>query len=112
MPAKPSKRPAPAAERLARARKDAETAARAADRAARARAAQPPRDPTGEHHVTMAEVARRSGRDVVDLIDIWDERAAIREYEGETDRAAAEREAAAEVVAMFAPEQPRLPWEE
>lgn len=112
MPAKPSK-PSPA-ERLERARRDAATAARAADRAARSRAAQPTRDPTGEYHVAMAEVARVSGRDVVELLDIWDERAAIREYDGTASRADAEREAADEVAAMFAPkpDQPQLPWEE
>lgn len=105
-----AKRPL-AADRLERARKDADSAARASDRAARARAAQPPRDPTGEYHVAMAEVARASGRDVVDLLDLWDERAAIREYDGGASRADAEREAAAEVRALFAPEQPHLPWE-
>jgi hypothetical protein len=100
------RRPSP--ELLERARKAAADAARAADRAARARAAQPQRDPTGEHHATIAEVAQRSGRDVVDLLDLWDERAAIREYDGEASRADAEREAAAEVEQMFAPKQPEL----
>ena len=104
-----ARRPSP--ELLERARKVESDAARAADRAARARAAQPPCDPTGEHHAAIAEVAQRSGRDVVDLLDLWDERAAIREYEGEASRADAEREAAAEVRQMFAPRQEAMPWE-
>lgn len=76
-----------------------------ADRVARARAAQPPRDPTGEHHEAMADLARSSGREVVELLDLWDERAATREYEGAADRATAEREATAELVAMFGTRQ-------
>ncbi len=57
----------------------------------------------------MVDVALRSGRDVVDLLD--NERAAICEYDGNMSRADAEREAAAEVTAMFAPDQPQLPWD-
>ena len=68
-----------------------------ADRAARARAAQPPRDPTGEHHDALCELAKRSGRDVVELLDLWDERAAVRTWEGEQDQLAAEREAVSDV---------------
>lgn len=97
--------------RLERARRDAAIAARAADRAVRARAAQPPRDPTGEHHAAVADVARRCGRDVDELLDIFDERAAIREYDGATNRADSEREAAIEVEVMFAPKQPAFSWE-
>jgi len=104
-----SRRPSP--ELVARARKIAAEALRAADRAARARAAQSPRDPTGEHHAAIAELAQRSGRDVDELLDLWDERAAIREYDGAVSRAIAEREAVAEVQQMFAPQQPPLPWE-
>lgn len=88
----------PSSELVDRARRVAESAARAADRAARAHAAQPQRDPTGEHHATISAVAQRSGRDVV-------------EYDGAASRADAEREAAAEVEQMFAPRQPALPWE-
>jgi hypothetical protein len=104
-----ARRPSP--ELLERARKAAQSAARAADRAARARAARPPRDPTGRHHATIGDVAQRTGRDVDELLDLWDERAAIREYDGAASRADAEREAAAEVEQMFAPRQAALPWE-
>lgn len=62
-----------------------------ADRIARARAAQPPRDPSGEHHQAIREIADESGRDVVDLLDLWDERAATRQYDGNLSRADAER---------------------
>lgn len=82
----------------------------AADRAARARAATPPRDPTSERHAAIAELAQRTDRNVDDLLDLWDEHAAIREYDGTATRADAERDAAAEVEQMFAPRQPALPW--
>jgi hypothetical protein len=72
-----------------------------ADRIARARAKNPPQDPTGEYHEAIAEIAQRTGRDVSDLLDLWDERAAIRQYEGCTDRATAERMAVADVETMF-----------
>lgn len=98
-------------DRIEGARRDAAIAARVADLAARARAAQPPRDPTGQHHATIANVARRSGRDVGHLLNIFDERAAVREYDGATSRADAEHEAAREVEATFAPKQAILPWE-
>lgn len=76
-----------------------------ADRVARARAANPPRDPTGEHHEAMAELAERIGRDVVELLDVWDERAALREYEGEIVRAEAERLAVLDVIDLFDPQR-------
>lgn len=72
-----------------------------ADRIARARAAQPQRDPTGEHHAEIAAIAREAGRDVADLLDEWDERAAIREYDGRTDRAEAERLAVEDVRSAY-----------
>lgn len=62
-----------------------------ADRVARARAANPPRDPTGAHHAAIAELASETGRDVVDLLDWWDEAAAVREYDGNVSRTDAER---------------------
>ncbi len=83
-------------------------AMRVADRLARARAASPPRDPTGVHHEAMADLARSSGRDVVDMLDLWDERSAMRQYEGCVDRATAERDAAAELVEMFGSRQAAL----
>lgn len=74
---------------------------RIADRVRRARAAQPPRDPTGEHHEAVADIARECGRDVVDMLDAWDEFAAIREYDGCKDRAEAERLAVEDVRSAF-----------
>lgn len=76
-------------------------AAELADRIARARAKRPPQDPTGEYHERIADLAQRTGRDIVELLDMWDERAAMRQYEGCTDRATAERGATAELEAMF-----------
>ncbi len=76
-----------------------------ADRIARARAKNPQQDPTGEHHESIARIAKASGRDVVELLDLWDERAAIREYEGGVDRATAERDAVTDMEAQFAPMQ-------
>ena len=73
----------------------------AADRAARARAANPPRDPTGAHHLAIAELARETGRDVTELLDSWDERAAMREYAGEANRAESERLAVEDVRTQF-----------
>ncbi len=55
--------------------------------------------------MAIAEIARACGRDVAELLDIWDERAAIREYDGCTDRARAEADAVTDVEAMFAPMQ-------
>jgi len=57
-------------------------------------------------------IAPPPGARVVDLLDIWDERAAIREYDGTASRADAEGDAALEVESMFAPLQPRLLWED
>lgn len=59
----------------------------------------------------IAGVALRSGRELDDLLDIFDERAAVREYDGAASRADAERESALEVENMFAPKQPALPWD-
>lgn len=76
-----------------------------AHRIARAKAKMPPQDPTGEHHASIADIARRSGRDIVELLDLWDERAAIRQYEGCADRATAELGAVTDIEALFAPAQ-------
>ena len=83
-------------------------AAALADRVARARAATPPRDPTGEHHEALADIARRAGLDVVALLDAWDEIAAIKQYMGCADRALAEREAVDELERLHAPRQEHL----
>lgn len=76
-----------------------------ADRVARARAANPPRDPTGEHHQAMAALACVSGRTVDYLLDEWSERSAAREYLGGVTRAEAERLAAADIIAAYTPQQ-------
>lgn len=73
------------------------------DRVMRARRANPPRDPDGSCHEEIAAIARETGRDVADMLDIWDERAAIRQYDGETDRYEAERLAVEDVRQLFAP---------
>jgi hypothetical protein len=79
-----------------------------ADRIARAKAKTPAQDPTGEHHVSIAAIARASGRDVVELLDLWDERAAIRQYDGGQSRADAEAGAVTDIEAQFAPMQGTL----
>ncbi len=66
---------------------------RSIDRAARARRASPPRDPTGEHHVACAAIAREAGVDPSTVLDDWDEAAATKEYESGITRADAERQA-------------------
>lgn len=71
------------------------------DRVMRARRANPPRDPDGSCHEAIAEIAHAIGRDVCDLLDVWDERAAIRQYDGETNRHEAERLAVEDVRALF-----------
>lgn len=78
-----------------------------ADRVARARAANPPRDPTGRYHASISELAAHTGRDVVDLLDWWDELAAIIEYDGCSDRGESER-LAYEDLAAIVTRQPRL----
>jgi hypothetical protein len=93
------------AKRIEQTAKERVAAAELADRIKRARAKMPPSDPTGEHHAAIAEIARASGRDVVELLDLWDERAAIRQYEGCADRATAERDAVTDIAAQFAPMQ-------
>ena len=71
------------------------------DRIARAKAASPPRDPTGQHHEDVATIARAVGRDVVEMLDEWDERAAIKEYEGGIARADAEEQAVVDMQATY-----------
>jgi hypothetical protein len=72
-----------------------------ADRIARARKAMPPRDPTGEHHASCAAIARAAGADVADVLDAWDELAAVAQYERGTDRPTAEREAVEHVRQIY-----------
>lgn len=53
--------------------------------------AQDLRDPCGTWHRRCRALADDVKADVVDVLDEWNERAAIREYLGETDRAEANR---------------------
>jgi ribosomal protein S27E len=46
----------------------------------------------------LARVAKRSGRTLEDVSELWVERAAIREYLGRTNRAHAERDALDDVA--------------
>ena len=48
----------------------------------------------------LALIARRSGRDLDDVLELWAERAAIREYEGGMKRKEAERMAEDDVAGM------------
>ena len=88
--------------------KERQDALALADRVARAKAASPPRDPTGEHHEALAALARERELDVVDLLDTWDERAAIYQYVAGADRPTAERQAAADLVALYGNRQEHL----
>jgi hypothetical protein len=63
----------------------------AEERAAAVRAADPSRDPNDGWHRVCRALADECGLDVADVLDEWEERAAVREYCGETDRALANR---------------------
>ena len=80
-----------------------------AERVAAGRAAQPPRDPTGEYHARLRELADLHHLEVGDLLDEFDERAAVREYCGEADRATAERLACADVQERLEPQRSLIP---
>ncbi len=60
-----------------------------ADRVARAKAAHPPRGV--EYYVLAGELAASLGADPGDIMDHFDERAALREYDGGLTRQEAER---------------------
>lgn len=66
-------------------------AAIAEARAAAARRQQPPRDPTGRYHELARELANEVGCLVEDVLDEFDERASILEYERENAQDEAER---------------------
>jgi hypothetical protein len=68
------------------------------DRVMRARRANPPRDPDGTCHEALSELARETGRDVCDLLDDWDEQAALLEYEGNVTRHDAESRAVRMII--------------
>lgn len=64
----------------------------------------------------IRELAKRHNRDVAVLLEVWNERAAIREYLSRTGRPMAELEALHEVEAMYKigqhaprPQQPAAP---
>jgi hypothetical protein len=61
------------------------------------RAAPAPVDPTGEYHRRARELAGAAGVKLEDVIDEWDEQAALREYAGCPTRSEAERLAFADV---------------
>lgn len=69
------------------------------------RRARPPKtDVTGEHVAMLCALAKRLGLDHVELIEEWDERAAVREYDGEMSRHEAERLAAEDVRLAHEPQ--------
>ncbi len=76
-----------------------------ADRVARARAANPPRDPTGACHAALADLAASTGRDIDELLEWFDERAGVREYDGNVSRDEAERAAVKDVVDICDPQR-------
>ncbi len=69
------------------------------DRIARARAANPPR--STENYVRARDLADALKLDVNDILDHWEERASIIEYDGNTPRADAERAAWTETLAHY-----------
>ncbi|MGL4445713.1 MAG: hypothetical protein ACRCU1_18965 [Alsobacter sp.] len=73
-------------------------AAQLADRVARGKVAG--RDPTGRHMAAVCVLARRTKIDPLHLLDDWDERAAVREFEGGLSRALAEEGAVVDVESM------------
>lgn len=51
---------------------------------------------------TVIELAERAGVDVADVVEYWEERAAIREIDGGQERAAAERGALDDIRELLA----------
>ncbi len=51
---------------------------------------------------SVIELAEKAGLDAADVLEYWEERAAIREIDGEQDRAAAERGALEDVRELIA----------
>jgi hypothetical protein len=74
-------------------------------RAAAVRAADATRDPDGAYHRRCRELADLAGVDVSDVLDEWEERAAVREYLGETSRDEANRLAMADVIERLRPQR-------
>jgi hypothetical protein len=67
------------------------------------RAADASRDPNGGWHRVCRALADELQLEVADVLDEWEERAAIREYLGETDRELANRLAFDDVLARLRP---------
>lgn len=65
------------------------------------RAKPPQSDPTGEHHAACRDIADEAGRDVVDVLEAFAERAAIRVYDAGMTMADAEAAAVEDVRTMF-----------
>ena len=51
---------------------------------------------------SVIELAEKAGLDVADVVEYWEERAAIRELDGEQDRVAAERGALEDIRELIA----------
>lgn len=65
--------------------------------------ARPPRtDPTGERLAEVVEIAKRYGLDVDDMIEWFEERAAVRRWDGGYDNEEAERLAVGDVEEIAA----------
>lgn len=84
---------------MLRTRKERNEAA-LADRINRSRLSTPPRDPTGEWHRRLAALSQEKDIDFDALVEDWDYRAAVLEYDANSSRAEAER-LAFEAVAEF-----------
>ena len=59
------------------------------------------RDPGGRWHAACAYLAREARAPIIDVLDEWDERAAIAEFVGNLPRAESEAQAFAETQARF-----------
>jgi hypothetical protein len=77
----------------------------AEQRAEAVRAADATRDPDGSFHRRCRALADDLGLDVVEVLDEWEERAAVREYLGEAVRSEANRLAFADVEARLLPQR-------
>jgi len=69
------------------------------DRVRRARLATPPRG--APYYERCAELARAVGLEPCDVMDDWDERAAIRQYDGNVSRDEAERLAFLDILDRY-----------
>ena len=79
--------------------KEAAKAKQIEDRVRRARMASPPRG--APYYERCAELARAVGLDPCDVMDDWDEHAAIRQYDGNVSRDEAERLAFLDILDRY-----------